>query len=79
MKKLVSTVSHLGVIALALSALLIGTLVWCFERLSGDVVAFSDAPPDGVDLILPAVEPTADANALGGRPAIGGVTPAIEE
>jgi hypothetical protein len=32
MKKLTSTISHIGVIGLALFALLIATIVWLFER-----------------------------------------------
>lgn len=36
MKKVSSTISHLGVIALALLALVIATVVWLFERMRLD-------------------------------------------
>ena len=46
MRKLRSTVSHLVVIGLALTALLVATVVWLFERARGDSTRSLDEIPE---------------------------------
>jgi hypothetical protein len=47
MRKLRSTISHLAVIGLAVTALLIATVVWILERVRGDTVTpFAEAPDE---------------------------------
>jgi hypothetical protein len=54
MKKVTSKISHLGVIALALLALAIATVVWLFERLQGTNTCY--APADLTDReLIPAL------------------------